>query len=274
MNDNADAVPAEALGAMALALGRNEFFATALAALQEVVPFRDSDAVIVDIDLYAEEAPLLIGLQSPNGQYAAAIRDHYLTGAFRFCPEIRAVRNGLRHGVVSMAQYGAGHFLESPFYESFISLLESRNFYTLLGDLGDGRVVGWSISRFASDRDFTQRDDWALRQIAPLLIALLVRHCQLAVPRAEPDVHAVRKVQRLVADVLSRAADEPLTRRERQIAALIAEGYSGKDISRQLGIAPQTQSVHRRNIYRKLGIASQVELVTQILGEASRHLGE
>lgn len=39
MHEN-DEVPAEGLGAMALALGRNEFFATALAALQRVVPFR------------------------------------------------------------------------------------------------------------------------------------------------------------------------------------------------------------------------------------------
>lgn len=273
MRDN-DEVPAEALGAMVLALGRNAFFAAALTALHRVVPFRDSDAVIVDIDRYTEEAPLLIGLQSPTGQYAAAIREHYLAGAYRFCPEIRAVRNGLRYGVVSMAQYGAGHFLEPPFYESFTSLLESRNFYTLLGDVGDGRVVGWSISRFASDPDFSSRDDRALRRMAPLLIALLVRHCQLAVPAANEDKLAVSRIQRFVAEILSRGAEEPLTRRERQIAALIAEGHSGKAISRQLGISPQTQSVHRRNIYRKLGITSQVELVTQILGEVLPQLGE
>lgn len=86
MHDNNE-VPAEALDAMALALGRNAFFsAAALTALDRVVPFRDSDAVIVHVDRYSEEAPLLIGLQSPTGQYAAAIRDHYLTRRLPLLP--------------------------------------------------------------------------------------------------------------------------------------------------------------------------------------------
>jgi non-specific serine/threonine protein kinase len=53
-----------------------------------------------------------------------------------------------------------------------------------------------------------------------------------------------------------------LTSRERQIAALVGEGMSNRDIARQLGISKRTVDAHLEHIFGKLGISSRVQLAT------------
>jgi DNA-binding NarL/FixJ family response regulator len=58
------------------------------------------------------------------------------------------------------------------------------------------------------------------------------------------------------------AADGPgvLTPREREVAALLAEGLSNGEIARRLFISTKTASVHVSNILAKLGMASRAEV--------------
>ena len=53
-----------------------------------------------------------------------------------------------------------------------------------------------------------------------------------------------------------------LTGRERQIAALVGEGMSNRDIAQQLGISKRTVDAHLEHIFGKLGISSRVQLAT------------
>jgi two-component system NarL family response regulator len=62
----------------------------------------------------------------------------------------------------------------------------------------------------------------------------------------------------------SRSGDAPtrshLGGREEQVLRLIADGYSSKEIARNLQIAPSTVEVHRRNIMRKVGLHKVADL--------------
>ncbi len=53
-----------------------------------------------------------------------------------------------------------------------------------------------------------------------------------------------------------------LTGRERQIAALVGEGMSNRDIAQHLGISKRTVDAHLEHIFGKLGISSRVQLAT------------
>ncbi len=54
-------------------------------------------------------------------------------------------------------------------------------------------------------------------------------------------------------------SDEALTRREREVLQLAADGYSNKEISNELFISEVTVKVHLRHIYKKLGVRNRTE---------------
>jgi DNA-binding CsgD family transcriptional regulator len=56
-----------------------------------------------------------------------------------------------------------------------------------------------------------------------------------------------------------------LTSREAEIVELVLQGHSSESIGLTLGISTGTVKVHRRNVYRKLGISSQTQLLSVYL---------
>jgi DNA-binding NarL/FixJ family response regulator len=52
----------------------------------------------------------------------------------------------------------------------------------------------------------------------------------------------------------------PLTRRERQILGLVAQGMTARDIAERLGISPLTARKHRENLMGKLNLHNAAEL--------------
>ena len=60
-------------------------------------------------------------------------------------------------------------------------------------------------------------------------------------------------------------ADSQLTRREQEVAELIAEGLSNKQIAARLFISQRTAESHAGNILRKLGFTSRTQVANWIL---------
>jgi DNA-binding CsgD family transcriptional regulator len=58
---------------------------------------------------------------------------------------------------------------------------------------------------------------------------------------------------------------KPLTRREREVLKLIAEGHSNKQGALRMGISPRTFESHRAEAMRKLGARNTAELVRAAL---------
>lgn len=63
-----------------------------------------------------------------------------------------------------------------------------------------------------------------------------------------------------------------LTRRESELVKLMFLGYSSKLAAKALSISPATERVHRINIYSKLGISGQTELLPRLLREVESEL--
>ncbi|MCC7021270.1 MAG: response regulator transcription factor [Thermomicrobiales bacterium] len=70
------------------------------------------------------------------------------------------------------------------------------------------------------------------------------------------------------AEEASRPLDryELLTAREREVLQLAAQGLSNQQIGERLAISPRTAETHRANLLRKLGLATQTDLVRFAVG--------
>lgn len=78
-----------------------------------------------------------------------------------------------------------------------------------------------------------------------------------------------------LADLAARTLPNPadavkMTRREREVIALIAEGMSNKEIAQRLSLAPDTVKSHVHNILEKLALHSRL----QIAAHAYRSAGQ
>jgi DNA-binding CsgD family transcriptional regulator len=62
---------------------------------------------------------------------------------------------------------------------------------------------------------------------------------------------------------------EELSERERQVAELVAEGRSNREIGERLGLSPKTIANHLNRVFARLGLGSRAELAALV--ERSRH---
>src|SRR5581483_9013359 len=54
---------------------------------------------------------------------------------------------------------------------------------------------------------------------------------------------------------------DALSRREREVLELAAQGLTNPEIGKKLAISPRTAETHRANLLRKLGLKGQKELI-------------
>lgn len=59
----------------------------------------------------------------------------------------------------------------------------------------------------------------------------------------------------------SRTSKEPLTRREREVMGLIAQGLTNREIARTLWISESTVKAHVRHVLAKMGARSRTEAI-------------
>jgi two-component system response regulator NreC len=69
----------------------------------------------------------------------------------------------------------------------------------------------------------------------------------------------------------SMPADDPLTPRELEVLALIAQGFSNREIAEQLTLSLNTVKTHRFHIYQKLDLRDRAGLIQYALRQGLLH---
>jgi DNA-binding NarL/FixJ family response regulator len=110
----------------------------------------------------------------------------------------------------------------------------------------------------------TESGVWMTNSLLPRLVAELRRYAQQAptpAPVTAPESEAVAP-PRVSPDKLA-----ALTRRERDIVKLLADGATNKQVAVELDISERTVKGHLSNVFMKLGVSDRLKLVLFLKGD-------
>ncbi|MCF3948584.1 helix-turn-helix transcriptional regulator [Acidiphilium iwatense] len=207
------------------------------------------------------EGPRL--LHDGYGAHATrAALDAYLRGAYLLDPFYTASVQGHPPGLWRMSELAPDHFFQSDFYGASDvhpcislepgSLVEEIGF---LVPLPCGFTAAYSLMRKTGRSAFSESEMDRLRALEPIVREVVRsqwRQLDSAAPAAALDG--------ALEAAFTRFAQDDLTYQQRRIVQLILRGHSTLSISTIIGTTEGTVKIHRKNIYRRLGISSQSEL--------------
>ena len=117
-----------------------------------------------------------------------------------------------------------------------------------------------SLGRLTGEMRFSKRDLARLRNIHPVISALCEQHFHRRPQSSGEAAGGSVSLESMIEQVC-----EGLTCREIEIVQHLLRGHSSQSIALLLDLSPATVKVHRKNIYRKLGISSQSALFSIFL---------
>lgn len=229
------------------AIGGEAFCPALLGFIHTVAPF-DSGVVMG----YPENAELRVLYNALHAGDQPGFGGAYRDGLWLLSPLYLSAKAGLR-GFYHIPEIAPANFRDSEYYALYYSSNGVLDHTVFLAETGDGTPVAISMERTPALTMYSAGERTALRAVAATVAALVRRHWPGGLGSAgggREGLHS--QVQQLLSDFGSSL----LTPRERDVVQLILRGYTSKAVARELGISGQTEQVHRKNIYQKLGLSS------------------
>ncbi|RWC50121.1 MAG: LuxR family transcriptional regulator [Mesorhizobium sp.] len=180
---------------------------------------------------------------------------HYDAHIYRQDPFFQRFASTRRDFLLPLSALRNGDFQRTPYYREFYGPSDSFDEITGVFNL-DSLTAGYvTFLRRNGAAPFGEQDvamACAASSATRLILERLLHLCR----SRDKDI--------AIGDARSR-----LSRRETEIARHLVDGGNAKTISRSLAISPGTVRNHIKQVYRKLGVHSQVELLATI-GSAAR----
>ncbi len=189
--------------------------------------------------------------------------DMYLDGVYQLDPFFARFCQERKSCAMLIRDVAPDRFTQTEYYRRFYKNMELQDEMAIFTDLQDGRFLFFSIGRRANELRFRRSDLAAVNRDLPVLASLCRQHFGESSYNPESLIGAVGDERLQFA--LERFGEETLTPREHEVAVCILKGHSSKSLAREIDISPETVKIHRRNIYRKLGISAQSELFLRFL---------
>lgn len=183
--------------------------------------------------------------------------DRYVAGPYLLDPLYQLAVGEDKPGVCRFRDQSPDRFRSSEYYRQYCERTHLTDEMDFLVDVAANSTLVLVVGR--RTRRFTKADLERLRLLEPLVHAAMRsiwRQSSASARRHEPGGSLHQRLTRCFENF----GEGLLTDRERQITQLLLRGHSTKSVARELGIAPGTVMVHKRNLFAKLGITSQYEL--------------
>ena len=211
--------------------------------------------------------PLILGC-TVEEMYRRVMLDDYVNGPYLLDPFFHAALSGTKSGCYRLSSFAPDHFRQSEYYRKHYDRTQIGEEIGFFFELPDHVTGVLSVLRWRQRSAIARPEFSILQAIEPTLSAILTKRWSDASGRMDkpPRTEGERgDLGNEFFDDFASFGGPQLSLREHQIVSLILQGHSTESIARQLDLSPGTVKVHRRNVYRKLDISSQVELFAAFL---------
>lgn len=189
-----------------------------------------------------------------------AFRGAYLDGAYLLAPGYRAGQDTGIVGVHTISEVFPGEIVSSDYFQAYWGETGMIDELFIFIRLDGERVIWLAMGRYGSVRPFSKDDVQRLAVLEPVLGAAARRHWNARPFHAEQSVRSIPDHERCRL-ALENFGRRELSPREFDVCQLLLRGHSSKSAARELDISPETERIHRRRIFSKLEVSSQVELL-------------
>lgn len=246
----------ELVAAMLRSVGEPEFWDRFAQTVRQTLSFDD----LVVLSYPADRAPYCTFDVLERERHEVLIAD-YLAGPYLLDPFYAIVAQTRQTGTFALYDVSPDKFRSTEYFKAHYSRTGIRDELGLFVRRNRQCDV-ISLLRTGESRRYSRLEITDIQDRSPALIAAAQLHLDRAV---EPSLTASSFDQHWTfADALG-GEGLRLSSREVEIAGLILRGHSSLSIALTLDIVEGTVKIHRKNIYRKLGISSQAELFSYFL---------
>jgi len=241
------------LGRAILGIGFSAFFDEFLE-LVKTFAFFDS-ALVVCYHRRRRPDILYDALRHPLRSNSARL---YAAGAYLLDPVFLRAMKTSRDCVIRFQDIVSDEFPRSEYFLSYYQRSSVVDEMNVVVPVDPDAVLAVCIERSPFYENFSKQDVQSLTLWLPAISALLRRHWESI--RRDIGSHGDDPEHDRLAGLLEGFGSLQLTPREREVVQLMLRGHSPAQMAERMGAAIETIRVHRRNIYRKLGVSSLAEL--------------
>ncbi len=193
--------------------------------------------------------------------------DRYLAGPYLLDPLYQLAVRDNKPTLCRFRDELPDRFRSSEYYRQYCDRTHLLDEMDFLGDVSDTTTLVLVVGR--RKRMFNKTELTRLERIEPIVQAAMKNIWSNSAAKSRPSDKDAGMHRRLT-KCFEGFGQKVLTDRERQISQLLLRGHSSKSIARELGIAPGTVMVHKRNLFSKLGITSQYELFSILIDDLEK----
>lgn len=210
-----------------------------------------------------DQPPLSLYLQGIPEQYRESLIGRYFSGGYLLDPFCLAVEQGLAEGFYHLEEIAPDHFFDSDYYKTYYLKVGCSEDSYYIVDVGNASKVSVSLFQGFGGESLRAEQLHLLRAVEPMVREFIRQYACHGLPMIEqgtPGQGAAADIKRSIQNAFEHFGCDVLTEREREVAHMILRGHSVKSTASELGIAPETVRMHRKNLYLKLAVNSQSEL--------------
>ncbi len=192
--------------------------------------------------------------------------DRYLAGPYLLDPLYQLSLRDEKPAMCRFRDATPDRFHSSEYYRQYCERTHLADEMDFLLGVSPNSALVMVVGR--TEKRFTRAELQRLRLIEPTIRSAMQRIWDGFSGNRSPNERDNSMHVRLTT-CFENFGEKTLTQREREITQLLLRGHSSKSIARELGIAPGTVMVHKRNLFAKLGITSQYELFSRFIDALS-----